>query len=228
MTETGIQQAQKANRFWAEEIAARKIPTPESYYTSPLDRCLATANWTFAGLKLPSTHPFVPEVKEVSPPPILPSAEKTEPCGCRFSPPRSQQLLREGIGIHTCDRRSSKSDIHSTYPTYAFEPDFAETDPLWTADERESDSAQEARLTRLLDDLFTHDRGTYLSLTSHSGSIAAVLRAVGHRPFGLVTGAVIPVLVRAETIAGAAPSTSIAPSTPAPTCTVDPTPSPTA
>ncbi|MCJ1430630.1 hypothetical protein MMC29_008548 [Sticta canariensis] len=198
LTEKGIQQAQKANGFWAQMIATQKIPTPESYYTSPLDRCLATADVTFSTLKLPSGHAFVPEVKE---------------------------LLREAIGIHTCDRRSSKSYIHSTYPSFVFEPNFAETDPLWTADERETDSAQQARLKRLLDDLFTHDRSTFISLTSHSGSIAAILRAVGHRPFGLVTGAVIPVLVRAETIQGSAPSTSIAPSTSAPTCTVDPTPS---
>lgn len=66
ITEKGIQQARKANAFWAQEIATQKIPTPESYYTSPLDRCLATANLTFSGLKLPSCHPFIPEVKEVS------------------------------------------------------------------------------------------------------------------------------------------------------------------
>ncbi|MCJ1470962.1 hypothetical protein MMC07_009610 [Pseudocyphellaria aurata] len=199
LTEKGIQQARKANAFWTHEIATQKIPTPESYYVSPLDRCLATSNVTFSGLELPSGHPFIPVVKE---------------------------LLREEIGVHTCDRRSSKSYIRSTYPSYVFEPDFAETDPLWKADERESDSAQEARLKGLLDDVFTHDRSTYISLTCHSGSIAAILRAVGHRDFDLATGAVIPVLLRAETIRGPAPSTSIAPWYPAPTCTVNPTPSP--
>ncbi|MCJ1271941.1 hypothetical protein MMC22_011846 [Lobaria immixta] len=201
LTENGIQQALKANRFWAQEIATQKIVTPKSYYVSPLDRCLATANYTFSGLTLPTYFPFIPVVKE---------------------------LLREGIGIHTCDRRSSKSYIRSTYPSYHIEDGFAETDPLWTADVRETDSAQEARLKLLLDDVFTHDAYSFISLTSHSGSIEAILRAVRHRTFPLGTGAVIPVLVRAEIIQRSAPSTSIAPPTPAPTCTVNPTPSPTA
>jgi len=31
------------------------------------------------------------------------------------------KLLRETIGLHTCDRRSSKTWIHENYPTYLFE-----------------------------------------------------------------------------------------------------------
>jgi len=60
-----MKQAQIASKFWAHEIATQKIPVPNTYYTSPLDRCLATANITFSGLKLPNRKPFVPEVKEV-------------------------------------------------------------------------------------------------------------------------------------------------------------------
>lgn len=66
LTDKGVEQAQIANRFWATEIAAQKIPVPETYYTSPLDRCLATADITFSGLTLPSRKPFLPVVKEVS------------------------------------------------------------------------------------------------------------------------------------------------------------------
>lgn len=66
LTEKGVEQAKIANRFWATEIATQKIPVPESYYTSPLDRCLATADITFSGLDLLSRKPFVPVVKEVS------------------------------------------------------------------------------------------------------------------------------------------------------------------
>ena len=65
LTENGITQAQIANAFWAKEIAQQKIPVPQTYYTSPLSRCLATANITFSGLTLPSREPFIPEVKEV-------------------------------------------------------------------------------------------------------------------------------------------------------------------
>ena len=66
LTEKGVEQARIANRFWATEIAIQKIPVPENYYTSPLDRCLATAEITFSGLDLPSRKPFAPVVKEVS------------------------------------------------------------------------------------------------------------------------------------------------------------------
>ena len=142
--------------------------------------------------------------------------------------PTPAQSLREAIGIHTCDRRSSKSSIHAAFPTYKFEPGFPELDPLWQPDVRETDSAQEARLKSLLDDVFTHDESTFISFTSHSGSIGALLRAIKHRPFRLVTGAVIPVLVKAERCHAEGPSTSIASSTSAPVCTVNPTPSPSA
>lgn len=128
---------------------------------------------TFSGLELPENQPFIPVVKE---------------------------LLREVNGVHTCDRRSTKSYIHSEFPTYIFEPGFAENDELWSPDIRESDPALDVRLKRFLDDIFTHDDSTYISFSSHSGAISALLRDLGHRPFRLSTGGVIPVLVKAETI----------------------------
>lgn len=67
LTQSGVEQAEIANRFWAKEIEEQRIPTPQTYYTSPLTRCLDTANITFSGLDLPARHPFVPTVKEVSP-----------------------------------------------------------------------------------------------------------------------------------------------------------------
>lgn len=66
LTATGIQQVEQAQAFWYQQITTEKIPVPESYYTSPLSRCLATANITFSALPLPSQYPFVPTVKEVS------------------------------------------------------------------------------------------------------------------------------------------------------------------
>lgn len=66
LTETGIRQAWKLNRYWAAQIEDQKIPAPYSYYTSPLARCLETAMGTFAGQMLPPNHMFVPTIKEVS------------------------------------------------------------------------------------------------------------------------------------------------------------------
>lgn len=196
LTPSGVSQARIAHDFWAHEIATQKIPVPQSYYVSPLTRCLSTAQITFANLSLPREYPFVPTVKE---------------------------LLREGIGLHTCDERSSRTFIHAAYPHYRIERGFTETDELWRPNLRESSSAQAARLRTLLNDVFAHDAHEFISFTSHSGSIASILSVIGHRAFSLSTGAVIPVLVKAEWIGGAAPSSSIAPSTGAPTCTSNPT-----
>ena len=96
-----------------------------------------------------------------------------------------------------------------------------ENDELWSADVREPDSAVDARLTVLLDDIFENDKNTWISFTSHSGAIAGLLRVVGHRPFPLVTGSVIPVLVKAELVEGMRPARKVEEGKPAPSCSED-------
>ncbi|KAI9813200.1 MAG: hypothetical protein M1832_006372 [Thelocarpon impressellum] len=194
ITAKGEVQARIAHEFWKKEIAEQKIPVPEKYYSSPLERCLITADITFSNLELPPDRPFVPEVKE---------------------------LLREAIGIHTCDRRSPKTEIQSRHPGFTFEPRFAEKDQLWRANWRETDVALDARMQFLVDDVVSHDHSTYISFTSHSGAISSLLRVLGHRPFSLTTGAVIPVLLKIRTVTGAPPTPTASqgpPYTTAPTC----------
>jgi hypothetical protein len=135
-----------------------------------------------------------------------------------------EQLSREVLGVHTCDRRSSKSTIASRWPDFTFESNFAEEDPLWLADVRESNSQLDYRVKSLLDDIFTHDPNTFLSFTSHSGAIGGFLRVLGHEPFRLQTGGVIPVLVKVEKVHGRPPPANIEPGTPPPSCEVDPSP----
>ena len=131
-------------------MATQRIPVPESYYTSPLHRCLSTAGITFSGLHLPAQQPFVPEVKE---------------------------LLREVIGIHTCDRRSSKTCIHTNFPTYRFEPGFAEEDDLWRPGVRETHSVHDVRIcpivitsVRLVESVVLY-LGNFQSIVQHTPSI---------------------------------------------------------
>jgi broad specificity phosphatase PhoE len=197
LTPNGVAQAQLASRFWASLITTQSVPLPQTYYTSPLYRCLDTANITFGPLAslLPPSQPFIPMVKE---------------------------LMRESLSAHTCDRRSNKNFIAATFPSYTFEAGFAESDPLWNETYAETDSAQVARSIQLLNDIFTTDPSTYISFTSHSGEIGAILAALGHIPFSLSTGAVIPALVRAETDLGLAPIYSTKPWTVNPTCTSPP------
>ncbi|KAI9849943.1 MAG: hypothetical protein M1837_000157 [Sclerophora amabilis] len=173
LTSAGEAQAQIAHQFWKKQIKDERIPVPQSFYVSPLFRCLATAQITFDGLDPPCRGSFNPQVKE---------------------------LIREAIGIHTCDRRSSRTHIHESFPSYRIETGFKENDELWMPDIRETNADQDVRLKKLLDDVFRHDDSTYVSFTSHSGAIAAILRTIGHQDFPLLTGAIIPVLVKAETI----------------------------
>jgi broad specificity phosphatase PhoE len=149
ITPNGVAQAVKANKYWASRIALQKITTPDSYYTSPLTRCLQTANLTFSGLSLARSKPFVPTVKE---------------------------YFREGISGHTCDRRGTKTYIHNSFPGYNIEKGFSEQDLLWKADMGEPSANQDIRSKAALDDVFTNDDGTWISLTSHSGEIASILR----------------------------------------------------
>lgn len=148
---------------------------------------MRTANITFSGLDLPVYYPFVPTVKE---------------------------FFREGISIHTCDHRGNKSAIHARFPTYRFEAGFNEYDELWNGVTAETTSAQQLRSLKALNEVFTRDDHTWISVTSHSGEIASLLSVLGHRPFGLATGSIIPVLVRAQFLpASDAPATTVLPFT---------------
>jgi broad specificity phosphatase PhoE len=172
LTPLGQHQALAANSLWKQQIP-HGIPIPETYYVSPLTRTIETADLTFNGIDGLSN--YKPYIKE---------------------------LCREALGIHTCDRRSTKTHLESTFPHLTFEPNFSDADVLWEKDYREPESARRYRLSVFLDDVFEQDGNVFVSVTSHSGAIASVLEAVGHRRFGLETGGVIPVVVRAERVEG--------------------------
>ncbi|RDW72432.1 phosphoglycerate mutase family protein [Aspergillus mulundensis] len=185
LTDLGVSQARTAHEAWKRQIK-NGIPRPQTYYVSPLMRCCETARVTFEDVGFPGTQKgeFRPLVKE---------------------------LLRETLGLHTCDARSPRSVIAAAYPTYLFEPGFSEEDPLHKADLRESDSARDARFFEFLSDVFANDEHSVLSMTAHSGAITSILNVVGHRRFALETGGVIPVLVKAERRAGPPPERVVEP-----------------
>ncbi|KAE8372141.1 histidine phosphatase superfamily [Aspergillus bertholletiae] len=184
LTDAGIEQAQVAHDFWQKELDTQNIHPPDSYFVSPLTRTLRTANITFTGLRLPrKSTPFRPLVKE---------------------------YLREGISLHTCDQRRSRTYIHDLFPTWPIEHGFTDTDELWNGVTAETSDAQDVRSKSALDSIFqTKDAGLFVSITSHSGEISSLLRVVNHRTFKLSTGAVIPVLVRAEAVHKTPTTTSV-------------------
>ncbi|KAI4645202.1 hypothetical protein J4E93_006002 [Alternaria ventricosa] len=176
LTTVGQDQALAVNKLWAEQLSLG-IPPPQTYYVSPLTRTIETANLSFKSLPLPESRPYKPFIKE---------------------------LVREALGVHTCDRRSTAAYIKATFtdPPLTFEPGFSNEDLLWEAGYREPRSARRYRLATFLDDVFATDDNVWLSFTSHSGAIGSMLEVLGHRTFALETGGVIPVFVKAERVAG--------------------------
>ncbi|KAF8244468.1 phosphoglycerate mutase-like protein [Wilcoxina mikolae CBS 423.85] len=172
LTDVGIQEAKKANAAWKTQIKAG-IPLPNSYYSSPLSRSATTLQITWSDIVLDKKKPPKPLIKE---------------------------KLRETLGVHTCDRRSSRSHIAETYPNFSIEDGFTEEDELWVPDIRESNEDRYIRLIESLHEIFRNDWSTYITISAHSGAISSILEVIGHRKFQLQTGGIIPVVVKVENV----------------------------
>ncbi|KAE8377037.1 histidine phosphatase superfamily [Aspergillus bertholletiae] len=173
LTEVGIQQAEALGQFWIDAVTIDKVPLPESLYTSPLARCLETTRLVFSKLMGQFREKFQPLVKE---------------------------LLRERLTDHTCDKRSTRTWIEGHYPCYLIEPGFSEDDRLWKPDGWESAEEHVARNQKVLEEIFDHDFGTFISLSVHSYAISAILRACGCEEFRVCEGSTIALLVRGERV----------------------------
>ncbi|KAL3449510.1 histidine phosphatase superfamily [Aspergillus insuetus] len=198
LTSEGINQATIAHQYWLSQYKTQHIHFPDAYYSSPMTRALKTANITFSALPLGAAGAadFLPEVKEG---------------------------FREGMSMHTCNARQLKSYIEDLFPGWTFEKGFTEEDELWTGVTGEPSEAQDERSRDALDDIFNKGKkpdgvcvpkghkkeNLVVSITAHSGEITSILRVIGHQPFRLSTGAVIPVLIRAEEIEEEEPTTTI-------------------
>jgi hypothetical protein len=74
---------------------------------------------------------------------------------------------------------------------------FTEHDQLWNPDFREQPEQHALRTLLFLNELFAEESATFISITSHSGSINAFLRIVGHRDVSVPPGGLVPVFVSA-------------------------------
>lgn len=156
-------------------------PVPDVFYSSPLQRSCFTLHHTWQGIR--------PEHKQ----PVI------------------KEILRETIGVDTCDQRSSKLVIDQRFGHlgYVVEDGFSEMDQLWDAHDRETYCEQTIRIDRFFQELFEqewddelgrvgskHSSCSVVSTTTHAGTIRCMLLVAGHRPFAISTGGMVPVVVR--------------------------------
>lgn len=107
---------------------------------------------------------------------------------------------REEYGDHTCDKRKSRSLIQSAFPDVKLEDTFTEEDQLWTP-EREPEEHVISRAKNVLDRIFTIDTEQFISITAHGGIINAFLRVIGRQHYGLLTGGLLPVVIKSTVYA---------------------------
>ncbi|KAM7198811.1 Phosphomutase-like protein 3 [Rhypophila sp. PSN 637] len=78
LTPKGVGHLVESNQFWAKTAPKAKVPSPQSFYVSPMARTLATANLTFGSL----VDGFAPIVKENL-------RETINQCTCSYRYPKS-------------------------------------------------------------------------------------------------------------------------------------------
>ncbi|KAK6459158.1 histidine phosphatase superfamily [Scheffersomyces xylosifermentans] len=181
LTELGYSQSTENNEAWKREISIG-APIPSKFYVSPLQRSSRTLVNTWDDIKPRSLKPVVTE------------------------------SIRETIGVNLCDKRSTKTVIEERFGQYGFviPPDFTEDDELFTSDHRETMVEQTFRVNSFLQNLFDEDLAsdstvdrtkvedhTFISTTSHAGTIRCFIIALEHRHFTISTGGMIPIVVKA-------------------------------
>ena len=167
LTEVGRLQAKANNEQWKVELK-HGCRLASKWFVSPFSRSIDTFDITWNDIiDLEKVKPVITEE------------------------------VRETIGIHTCDMRSSRSVIAKKFSSkgFVFEPDFAEEDIYFDKNNRETAVEQAMRLNNFFQKVFELDEDV-INITSHSGTIRVILLIIGHRVFPVGTGGMIPVCVK--------------------------------
>ncbi|EWC48133.1 hypothetical protein DRE_02712 [Drechslerella stenobrocha 248] len=167
LTPNGIHKAKYVHSLWDKRFGESGAAVPELFLSSPLSRAAETLTYTF---DLAST-----------PPP---------------SPPIFVEYLRESFGVDTHNSRRSLTYLKKRFPLFEFEEDFSEFDPLWTSNRDETEESTLHRAKIFLENLFLRRSEAYVAIATHENVIKAILEAIGHRPFAVPVGHMIPVVVK--------------------------------
>jgi len=173
LTSLGIEQARVIQDMWKVESSFGLAP-PQKIYCSPLTRALHTCDTMLDG---------------VFPSHLVPPVTVMENC-------------REGNGVHTCDKRKTRTYIATSYPRFIIEDGLTELDELWSPTVRESAADVAERARKVLDVVFQNDTDAqFISITTHCEFINGFLTAVGRqlRPnFYVPTGGCIAAVIKSQ------------------------------
>ncbi|GME85502.1 unnamed protein product [Ambrosiozyma monospora] len=169
LTEKGIEQA-KNNSALIKSLIKDDFPLPQAFYSSPFTRCADTLNYTWYDIALAPG----------------------------YATPVFKEVIREVLGGGTPDLRRDRAYLEERYPSWDFEANFPFNDTLYSPDWRETSAGLEWRGRFFLDDMFETEESTFISATSHGGIGTGIMAAAGHREFSLVTGAIIPMVIKRE------------------------------
>ncbi|KAF8649011.1 hypothetical protein AX16_006125 [Volvariella volvacea WC 439] len=174
LTPLGEDQARDVAKMWKAELALPDpIPIPSKFYSSPFTRAMRTCQITFEQVVPDATRDWV---------------EVSENC-------------REENGVHTCDKRRTRSYILERFKGFFTGPGFSEEDDLWDPDVRESFEHMVYRAGTVLDQIFSSEEtGNFVSITGHGGIINAFMGCLGRPRAVLMTGGVLPVVVKATAL----------------------------
>lgn len=164
----------KCNNEAWKREVAEGAPIPTRFYLSPLRRSCDTCLITWDGLR-PESTPVVID-----------------------------KLLREAVGIDSCDKMSPRKVIIERYPNFSIDdPTNAEDDESYPTDHRETFTEINIRINKFLQKLFNADTSKeerlasqVVSTTSHAGTIRSFIMVTNHRRFAISTGGMIPLFVK--------------------------------
>ncbi|KAJ6260659.1 hypothetical protein Dda_4886 [Drechslerella dactyloides] len=168
LTPDGVHSAKYIHSLWNKHLGKTKIAKPELFLSSPLSRAAETLVYAF---NLTSRTP---------PPPS----------------PIFVEFLRESFGVDTHNSRRSFTYLKKRFPLFEFEEEFSEFDPLWTSNRDETEESTLHRAKIFLENLFLRRSEVFVAVATHERIIKAILGAIGHRPFQVPVGHMIPVVIK--------------------------------
>ncbi|KAG7663605.1 PMU1 [[Candida] subhashii] len=178
LTETGVKQSEENNELWKQELSLG-APMPSKFFVSPMQRSSRTFVNTWDDIKPKDVHPVVKE------------------------------KIRETLGKNLCDQRSPKRVIDERFGKYGFITDELVEEDIYFTETRETMVEQSIRVNQFVQELFESDvtngivdkekkqAHTFISTTSHAGTIRCFINVFQHRHFTISTGGMIPIVVKA-------------------------------